>query len=265
MIRNLWKLVTHPSGCGRFGRPPALDYAGESDVGRVRANNEDRWLAAPDAGLFLVSDGMGGHFAGELASHLVVEVLPAQVCKAIGDARDFTDSEAAARVVQAVARISRQMREESEGRPGLSGMGATLLMVLIRGMQALIVHMGDSRAYVWRKGTLRRLTTDHTIVQLLLDEGVLQPQEAGAHPGRNQLTRFIGMPGDPLPDVQLFDLLVGDRLLLCTDGLTSAVDDRQLSAILSEQADLQRSCHDLVDAANSAGGRDNITVLMLGF
>jgi protein phosphatase len=240
-----------------------LHHAGRSDVGRVRASNADRWLADPAQQLYLVTDGMGGQSAGGLASRLVVEVLPGQVRKAVGGARDFSDPATSARVVEAVAEMSRGMQQESEGRPGLSGMGTTLLLVLVRAAQALVVHLGDSRAYLWRDKELARLTKDHTLVQLLLDGGLLSPEEAANHPARNRLTRFVGMPGEPLPEWRLVDLFSRDRLLLCTDGLPHALDDQHLCSLLAEASEPACACERLVNAANAAGGEDNITALVL--
>ena len=241
----------------------SLRHAGLSHLGRTRGNNEDRWFADPAERLYLVSDGMGGQFAGELASRVVVEVLPAEVRKAVGDAETLADPATSDRVVQSVAELSRNLRRESEREPGLSGMGATLVLALVRNRQALVVHMGDSRAYLWRAGELRRLTRDHTLVQLLLEGGVLDQSQAATHPARNQLSRFVGMPSEPLPESQLVDLQPGDRLLLCTDGLTGMLDDEQLRVMLGAEADLERICQRLIEAANAAGGKDNVTALVL--
>jgi PPM family protein phosphatase len=238
-------------------------HAGLSDAGRVRTNNEDRWFADPEQQLYLVADGIGGHLAGELASRLIVEVLPGQLRRAVGDTPDFADKAVVRRVIEAVATLSRNMRKESLGQPGLSGMGATLVLTLLRGGQALVVHMGDSRAYLCRGSGMQRLTRDHTVVQVLLDGGVITPDEAASHPARNQLTRFVGMTGEPLPDVRLVDLLPGDRLLLCTDGLSGLLADQQLQALLAQHSDPARACRRLIEAANAAGGNDNVTALVV--
>ena len=151
MIHDLFRLLARSRNAdpgAAAGLTPR--YAGLSDVGRVRSNNEDRWFADAELGLYLVADGMGGQLAGDLASRLVVEVLPRQLRQAIGSVHDFTHVLTIERVRQAVASLSREIHRESAGRPGLSGMGATLVLALIRGAGFLVVHMGDSRAYLAR-------------------------------------------------------------------------------------------------------------------
>lgn len=206
---------------------------------------------------------MGGQFAGEVASRVVVEVLPVELRKSVGEVPDLADPATSAGVVQAVVRLSRNLRTESEREPGLSGMGATLVLALVRGSRALVVHLGDSRVYLWRAGALQRLTKDHTLVQLLLDGGVLDQSEAAVHPARNQLSRFVGMPSEPLPEARLIDLLPSDRLLLCTDGLTGLLTDEQLQATLSAEVEPERACQRLIEAANAAGGTDNVTAVVV--
>jgi len=237
-------------------------YAAASDVGRVRSHNEDSWCAIPEQQLFIVSDGMGGQAAGELASRIVVEVLPERLREQIGDAERLDETTVNA-VVETVRTLSRELRQESQGEPGISGMGATLVLALVRGRQVLIVHLGDSRAYLWRKGKLICLTSDHTLAHALLDAGVLTAEEAADHPGRHQLSRFVGMPGEPLPDAGLLDLLPGDRLLLCTDGLTNMVSDNGTQDVLGHQADPELACRTLVQLSNSAGSVDNVTALVV--
>ena len=219
--------------------------------------------------------------AGDLASRAVVEVLPAQLRKAVGgqrpevggqrseirppnsDLRSPLTAAAVERVREAVAGLSRTMHRESAGQPGLAGMGATLVLAIVRAGRALVLHMGDSRVYLYRGGELQRLTKDHTIVQALLDARAISGEEAQGHPARNELTRFVGMPGEPLPDVRLLDLLPGDQLLLCTDGLSGMLSERQMRTILANGQEPQTTCDELVKAANVAGGKDNVTVLLI--
>lgn len=242
---------------------PAVRCAGLSDTGRVRPNNEDRWFADPAEGIYLVSDGMGGQSAGELAAHLVAHVLPGKISKAMQGAGDSFDSEAVARVAGAIAELSRSMWRESDGQPGVAGMGATLVLAVLRGRQALVAHMGDSRAYLCREAVLQCLTRDHTMAELLLDARALTPEEAAVHPSIHQLTRFVGMPGEPRPGSRVITLLSGDRLLLCSDGLSGSLDHDRLSEIVAGGSDPDRICRRLIDAANAAGGKDNITAVLL--
>lgn len=242
-----------------------LQYAGLTDVGRVRQNNEDNWTADPEQGLFIVADGMGGEFAGELASKAVVATLPELVRKNFGAMEGLPGGKARRRMANAMISLSTQLRQQTQNEPGLAGMGSTVVCALVRDSKLLIGHMGDSRAYRLRAGRLKQLTQDHTLIQVLLDSGEITPEEAAAHPVRGQLTQSVGMAGEPLPQTRLLELRPGDVIVLSTDGLTSMVSDDQILSILIEPVPLEMQCRRLVDAANGAGGKDNITVVLLGF
>ncbi len=242
-----------------------LKWAGQSDVGRVRSANQDRWIVDPEQRLFVVSDGVGGHFGGDIAAQAVIEELPRQVQKAIGEYTRLEDPRLAKEVARRVARLSRTMRAETQGQPGLDGMGATVVFALVREMQALVAHLGDSRAYLLREGRLRQLTRDHTLVQLLIAAGDISEQDAKSHPAAGQLTRCVGIEGDATPDTQVLDLRPADRLLLCTDGLSNMLDVEVMESTLSKEDDPEKACEALIDRANAAGGRDNITAVVVGF
>jgi serine/threonine protein phosphatase PrpC len=243
----------------------SMRHAGLSDIGRARAENQDRWIADPEQGLFVVADGMGGRLAGELASQVVVETLPGLLRKRVGDTSELSSAVAVARVTGAIAELSARLESECRGKPGLAGLGATVVMALVRGGQALIGHLGDSRAYLLRGRELRRLTKDHSIVQLLIDTNEIDPADAASHPARGQLTRFVGMEGEPLPEVQAVTHEARDRLLLCSDGLTGQLSDAAVGEILLRNEEPPAACRELIDAANEAGGKDNITALVVEF
>lgn len=243
----------------------AVRYAGLSDRGRVRRTNQDNWAADPEQGLFIVADGMGGEFAGTLASKVVVATLPELVRKYFAPLEGLPNGMARRWMRKALATLSTQLRDQTHDEPGLDGMGSTVVCALVRGNKALVAHMGDSRAYLLRAGRLKQLTEDHTLIQLLLRSGDVTAREGASHPARGRLTRSVGMEGEPLPQTRLLRLISGDLLMLCTDGLTGMLSDDQILSILDKPATLETQCRRLVDAANAAGGKDNVTVLLVRF
>ena len=233
-----------------------------SDRGRVRQENEDACLVAPERGLFVVSDGMGGHQAGAAASRIVTNVLPTLLERELG--WDQLSSERVRRsLTRAVRELSGQLREEAKKRPDLAGMGATVALALLMGRHAHFAHLGDSRAYLFRRGRLQQLTADHTVTAALLHLGEIEEKDALGHPARHRLTRYVGMEGEALPDLRVVELRVGDCLLLCSDGLTGMVPDRHIAQVLRRQRTPEEACEALVAAANAAGGRDNVSVIVI--
>jgi PPM family protein phosphatase len=220
-------------------------------VGRVRERNEDSYLVREP--LFAVADGMGGHRGGDVASALALEILST----ASGD-------EASPDVVVKQIREANHRVLERGGRElDLQGMGTTLTAILVSGNQAHVAHVGDSRAYLVRDGEIHQLTEDHTLVQRMVQEGRLSPGDAGRHPHRSILTRAVGVEEDIPVDQLTLDLRAGDRLLLCTDGLTGMLSDERTLEILAAEPDPQAAADRLVKEANQAGGDDNITVVVL--
>jgi PPM family protein phosphatase len=232
-------------------------FAG-SDVGRMRSGNEDSYFCGQT--VFAVADGLGGHQGGEVASAAAVEPL------ADLDGREFTDpSEAAEALATAIREANEAILDRAAGDPALYGMGTTVTAAAVAGDRHLqLAHVGDSRAYLLRGETLEQLTTDHTVVGELVRRGRLTPEQAAIHPERSILTRAVGL--DPRVPVDLPDPLElhpGDQLLLCSDGLTEAVDDDQIAQLLSTAPDGHAACRSLIGAANDAGGPDNITVVLV--
>jgi len=240
----------------------SLRAAALSDIGKVRQNNEDAFALLPEKGLLIVSDGMGGMQGGEIASNIVVTLLPGMVERRLISLSVEEKDTTCLALRDTLVDLSQKVREESIGRHGLAGMGATVVLACIRGDQAFIAHLGDSRAYLFRAGHLTLLTNDHSVVGILLRTGEITPEEAKTHPARNVLSRYAGMEETAYADVQAVPLSIGDRLLLCTDGLTGMVRDEAIAEILAHSGDLQVACQSLVDAANAAGGHDNVTVLV---
>lgn len=221
-----------------------------TDIGQVREGNEDSYLVLDP--LFAVADGMGGHRGGEVASDLAVQTIR----------RLFEQHEGS--LIEQVERANRAVFERSQSDRAVSGMGTTLTAVVVddRG-GARLAHVGDSRAYLLRDGELDLLTRDHTLVQRMVDEGELTAEEAEDHPHRHILTRVLGGEGSVSVDEGVLELRQGDRLLLCTDGLTGMVRDDEIRSLLQQTSDPQEAAERLVHAANGAGGVDNITAVVL--
>jgi PPM family protein phosphatase len=232
-------------------------FAG-TDVGRARAGNEDSYFCGRT--VFAVADGLGGHQGGEVASAAAVEPLAAL------DGRSFADpGEAAEALTAAIREGNAAILDRAAGDPGLWGMGTTVTSAALAGERHLqLAHVGDSRAYLLRDGSLDQLTTDHTVVGELVRRGRLTPQQAAVHPERSILTRAVGLdPRVPVDTPDPLELRDGDQVLLCSDGLTEAVDDDQIAELLATTHDGDAACRSLIDAANAAGGPDNITVVLL--
>jgi len=240
-----------------------LAYGGASDAGRVRDRNEDRWYASRSRGLFIVADGVAGEFEGALAARVVVEALPRMIEAAAANLTDLAAEEARRAFASAIQNLSERVKRSTHGEPGLEGMGATVVAVVIDEPHALIAHMGDSRAYLLRDGSLELLTKDHTIVQMLIDTGRIKPEEAATHPSKGRLSRYVGMPGEPLPDARHVDVRPGDTVLLCSDGLTDMLADERIESVLRDGGGPEAVARDLVAAANHAGGKDNVTAVVV--
>ena len=222
-------------------------WATASDAGQVRAGNEDSALAVD--GLFVVADGMGGHAAGEVASRVAVEALQAS---------------AGTGIVEAVRLANQAVMDRADADPSLRGMGTTLCaLALGTDGQVEIVNVGDSRAYLFRDGALVQVTEDHNLVAQLEREGRLTAEEARVHPQRNIITRVLGNDPDVEVDVFPVDAFRGDRFLLCSDGLFNEIEDDAISDVLRNHRPPQEAADELVRRANAAGGRDNITIVVV--
>lgn len=248
-----------------------LSCAAMSDKGLRRSTNEDSHCARPDLGLFLVADGMGGHVAGEVASRLAVDTIEGfiQQTKAANpdDTWPFPFNTAisveANRLTAAFRLANRSIASKMASAQGLRGMATTACAVLIDGNLAWVGHVGDSRVYLFRGGQLERLTTDHSWVEEQVQAGALTPTAARQHPWRNVVTRALSGGDDPEIDVKEYTLEVGDRVLICSDGLSTVTSDERIGELLGRPSPLADVCQSLVDAANEGGGPDNITALVL--
>ena len=221
-----------------------------TDVGRVRDHNEDAYLVAEDLGLIAVADGMGGHRGGEVASTTALEALRIAFL-------------AGAAIQDAVLAANEAVHDQSVADPNLRGMGTTITAGALTEGSLLLGHVGDSRAYLFRDGQLQRVTTDHSLVEELIRAGELTETEAEHDPRRSMITRALGLDSGVEIDLEKIILADGDRVLLCSDGLTNMVNEHDLARHLVETSDPQAVARDLVDSANAAGGVDNITVVVI--
>jgi serine/threonine protein phosphatase PrpC len=243
---------------------------GTSSVGRKRTNNEDAFAILPEQRLYIVTDGMGGHSAGEVAAQLAVQQIIAFFERHSLDEDstwpypyDDRLSFAANKIRTAIALANDHIQAYSSEHPESKGMGTTVVAALVNGDQLIISHVGDSRAYLFSGGTLASLTADHSWVSEQVRMGLLTESEASHHPLRNVITKALGTKDQAEADIMDVSLAIGDRVLLCTDGLNSMAEDSEIAAILSKHEGLEKTCHDLVDLANNKGGEDNITVVLL--
>lgn len=223
-----------------------------SDPGLVRTNNEDAFHASDR--LIAVADGMGGLPAGEVASELAIRALAT-----VEWAPDECDPVTI--LTDAVASASRQIQAAIEDDPARQGMGTTLTAALLRGDRLALVHVGDSRGYLLRSGALVRLTRDDTFVQALVDQGVVSPEEARRHPQRSLVTKVL-QGAEVTPTAGLLQLGAGDRLLLCSDGLSDVVDDLTIGQTLASYPDPRECAEQLVKLVHQAGAPDNVTVVL---
>jgi PPM family protein phosphatase len=250
-----------------------IAFKAVSDVGRKRKGNEDSLVANPEQRLFVVADGMGGHAAGEVASKVAVDSINEFVCLTSGDQEitwpfglDDTISYDGNRLKTAVRFANRKVLEATKEKSEYEGMATTVAAVLVDGASANLGHVGDSRVYLFRSGELSQVTSDHSWVNEQLQNGIITAEQARTHPLRNVVTRALGGKADLQVDMQTHAIQSGDILLLCSDGLTTMVPDEHIARILSEAGtDIDKAAEALVEEANSRGGEDNITVLLLHF
>ena len=247
-------------------------WAARTDPGLRRARNEDCYCARPDLGLFIVADGMGGHAGGEIAARLAVDaiagVVESTTALAAGDAWPVPFDAALGlggnRLRAGFERANRCIADRAAAVAGLRGMATTAVAALVDERAVTLAHVGDSRAYLCRPDDgLIRLTRDHSWVEERVRAGLLSESAAREHPWRNIVTRALAGEEAVAADVRELALRSGDRLLLCSDGLSSVLPDPEIGAVVSGQADRQAACDELVRLANAGGGPDNVTTLLL--
>lgn len=250
-----------------------FSHAGASDVGRKRTHNEDAFLLLPEESLYCVADGMGGHASGEVAARIAVEEM-AEFFRLTGRDEDATwpyrlDPQRTYdenRLITGVRLANLRIHERARTDERLHGMGTTIVSAAFprEGTSALVGHVGDSRAYLWRRGDLKQITEDHSLLAEHMKAHALSPAEIKAFPHKNVILRALGMKPTVEVDVDRVPLEVADVLLLCSDGLSSMVPDARIAEVLrGAHGDLRLGVNELVEAANSAGGLDNVTVVLV--
>lgn len=242
-----------------------LEAAGATDVGHRREVNEDALLVSPALGLFAVCDGLGGHASGEVASALAVKSLAAfiQALSAPGALALRDDDTGASLLIAALRAVNHALHRAGKEDPALEGMGSTAVALWATEAGAWVGWVGDSRAYLLRGGALQPISEDHSLVRELLQAGELTDAQAEAFEHKNVITRALGPAADVVPEVKPVALQPGDLLLLCSDGLHGLVSDLELAQILSQDAPLAERAQRCIDAANDAGGTDNITCVLV--
>lgn len=246
-------------------KTPELDIYGLTDEGLVREHNEDYISWSSESGLVILADGMGGHNAGEVASELAVtsirealnEVLSPEIKDSCG--MDFKEV-----VHEAVVYANDEINQHAKEHPECSGMGTTIVMTLFHNDSVILASVGDSRIYRFRKGELKQVTIDHSLVQEMVDNGYMSEEEALNSNNRNLITRALGIAEDVKVDVTEHETEKNDIYLLCSDGLSDMIDDELIfSTLVKSRQDLKRAGEDLVKLAKEHGGHDNVSVILV--
>ncbi len=256
-----------------------LKFAGLTDIGRTRDNNEDNFFISESEPLCIVADGMGGHSSGEVASALAIRAIKEYYERTVVDPdvearlrarmpswpfkRRAPEHQEQRRLVQAVMLANEVVHSYSAKREQYRGMGTTIVGAYFIGTGAYLVHIGDSRAYRLRGGTLERVTRDHSLADEYLEMGILRAEELDGFPYKNVVTRAVGLAETVEPEDSFCTVQPGDVFVFCSDGLTDPLEDSTVREIVhANQDNLERACRELIDAANAAGGPDNITVVL---
>ncbi|MBO0482290.1 Stp1/IreP family PP2C-type Ser/Thr phosphatase [Candidatus Enterococcus courvalinii] len=236
----------------------------QSDVGRRRNTNQDYanvFTNQEGIKLAVLADGMGGHRAGDIASQMAVTNLGAD-----WEGQTLKDSEKIAQwFIQAIQNENVKIYQRGQEKPEYNGMGTTVVAVALSDTRFTIANVGDSRAYLVREDQLKQLTEDHSLVNELVKSGEISQEMAVNHPRKNILTRSVGMPGTVEVDVATYSWQLGDRLLLCSDGLTNMLSEEMIGSIIDGTGSLTDKVKELIDRANEAGGADNITALLIEY
>ena len=247
--------------------PLQIQVAMATNPGLMRPENQDACRLLPEHDLYILADGMGGHKAGALAAQRVTEKLPPILAAELERQRSLNHSTADTQRQEAlrlaIRQVSREIHEEGSRDTETRGMGSTLIMGWLQQQVATLAHVGDSRIYLWRNGHLLPLTVDHNVGNVLLKLKQVSREDIERSANLRHLSQCMGMAGEVDPDISQLVLKENDHLLFCSDGLTTMVTEAEIAAVIGRYHDLDAACEALIDAANQAGGWDNISVILL--
>lgn len=239
----------------------AYTMASGTDRGQVRARNEDSVLVLPNQGLAILADGMGGHQAGDVASRMAVDII-AESLVALSNTNSSSHA-SSADIFHAIQRANDSILDASEDNPQQHGMGSTIVVTSVQQGRYTCVHLGDSRMYRIRGGEIERVTRDHTLAEHYIALGVMTAEEARTWEGRNMLLKGLGIDSSIEPETNEGEMLAGDTLVLCSDGLTDVCDDSKIRDLILSSEGPQHAVTQLIAAANAGGGPDNITAVVV--
>lgn len=240
-----------------------FEFFSATDTGRSRSNNEDSVVIDASCALTVLADGMGGYNAGEVASSMATSLIQSEMSRWLSQASaGASDNDVRRAMVLCVDKANRAIYSAANNNPKQAGMGTTLVVAIFRGEGVLLGHVGDSRCYRLRAGHISRITRDHSLLQEQLDAGLITPEQAAYSSNKNLVTRAVGVESNVQLELHRHEVHAGDIYLLCSDGLSDMLDDEGILAHLLASDSLPTAAKALVDAANEAGGRDNISVIL---
>jgi PPM family protein phosphatase len=241
-----------------------FEYFHAVDPGRARSNNEDSVEIDPANSLAVLADGMGGYNAGEVASNMATSFIKNELGRWLQEATGHaTDTEVRRAMDICVDNANRAIFNAANSNPQYAGMGTTLVVAVFRDNRLLLGHVGDSRAYRWRGGRLAQITRDHSLLQEQIDAGLITAEQAAFSANKNLVTRAVGVEDTVLLETHLHEVLPGDVYLMCSDGLSDMVDDAGIAQLLQAHDSIESAGPALVEAANEAGGKDNISLILV--
>jgi protein phosphatase len=241
-----------------------LEFFSATDTGRARSNNEDSVALDEAAQLAVLADGMGGYNAGEVASQMLTSFIRTELGRWLVEANaSASDTDVKRAMDICVDNANRAIFNAANANPHYAGMGTTLVLAVFRDDRLLVGHVGDSRAYRLRAGKLTQITRDHSLLQEQIDAGLITPEQAAYSANKNLVTRAVGVEDTVLLETHVHELLPGDIYLMCSDGLSDMLEDEHIARVLQMHDSLPAAGFGLIDAANQAGGKDNIAVVLV--